>query len=77
MKIQKLSSTIFGAAGRGGEGKKLNERANYPNPFAMAVEKSPVVLITISKEKIDSLRESLSGKAILLIIRCPTTEKKR
>lgn len=55
MKIQKLSSTIFGAAGRGGEGKKLNERANYPNPFAMAVEKSPVVLIKISKEKIDSL----------------------
>ena len=55
MKIRKFSSTLFLAAGRGGEGKKLNERANYPNPFALAVEKSPVVLITISKEKIDSL----------------------
>ena len=55
MNIQKLSSTLFLAAGRGGEGNKLNERANYPNTFALAVEKSPVVLITISKEKIDRL----------------------
>ena len=65
MKIQKLSSTLFlaagrggegwGGVGRGGEGKKLDERANCPNPFALAVEKSPVVLITISKEEIDSL----------------------
>ena len=55
MKIQKLSSTLFLSAGRGGEGNRLNERANYRNPFALAVEKSPVVLITNSKEKIDSL----------------------
>ena len=55
MKIQKYSSTLFLAAGRVGEGKKLNERANYPNPFALAFEKSPVVLIMISKEKIDCL----------------------
>ena len=41
MKIQKLSSTLFLAAGTGGEGNKLNERAIYPNPFALAVEKSP------------------------------------
>ena len=41
MKIQKLSSTLFLAAGRGEEGNKLNERANYPNPFALAIEKSP------------------------------------
>ena len=66
MKIQKLSSTLFLAAGRGGEGKKLNERANYPNPFALAVEKSPVVLIMFSKEKIDSLWTDFLAKPYCL-----------
>ena len=66
MKIQKLSSTLFLAAGRGGEGKKLNERANYPNPFALAFEKSPVVLIMNSKEKIASLWTDFLAKPYCL-----------